>query len=91
MKITRLFHLDCSEAESLCDKAQYREAGFRDRIRLRLHYLLCEACRKYQVDNAKLTSLIKKAGIQSYSREEKEALRRKMEAESSNIGKDHQK
>lgn len=89
MKITRLFRLNCSEAESLCDKAQYREAGFLDRIKLRLHFALCEGCRKYHENNGKLTLLIKKSGIQSYSRAEKEAIRRKMEAESSKIAKDH--
>lgn len=88
MKITRLFHLDCSEAESLCDKAQYKETSFLERIRLRLHFALCETCKKYHENNGKLTALIRKAGIQTFTREEKQSMKRKMQAESSKIPKE---
>lgn len=90
MKIARLFHLNCAEAERFCDKAQYHEASGLEKLKLRLHFALCKTCRKYHENNGKLSVLIKKAGIQTCTPEEKEAFRRKMQAEASNIGRDQQ-
>lgn len=90
MKITRLFYLNCSDAERFCDKAQYREADLIERMKLRLHFALCQTCRKYQRTNGQLTLLIRKSGIQTCTKAEKEAFRKKMEAESSKIADKNQ-
>ena len=82
MKKNRLILIDCSEASRFCDKAQYREASFTERLRMRLHYLICESCRKYQTDNSRLTKLIEKAGIQTCTKDEKELYRKNLQEES---------
>lgn len=82
MKKSRLILINCSQAARFCDKAQYREATFSERLKMRLHYLICESCRKYQTNNSKLTKLFEKAGIQTCTQDEKETFRRKMQEES---------
>ena len=82
MKKNRLILIDCKEAVRFCDKAQYREATFSERLKMRLHYLICVSCRKYQTSNSRLTKLIEKAGIQTCTKDEKEGYRQKMQAES---------
>lgn len=88
MRIQRLFKLSCSEAVQFCDKAQYKEAGFIDRLKLRLHFAICETCRKYHRANGKLTALIKKSGIQTCTEEEKEHYRKQIEAATSKTAKE---
>ena len=78
MKIKRIFKLDCSKAEQLCDQAQYREAGFLSKTKLRLHLLFCKTCKDYTRQNVKLTSLLKKASIKTCTRQEKENYRKKI-------------
>ncbi len=79
MNVRKLFKINCSEAENFCDKAQYREAGFRNKMKLRLHLLFCKTCKDYTRKNLKLTKLIKKASIRTCTRQEKESYKRKIE------------
>ena len=51
--------LSCKEANHICDKSQYKEASFLEKIKLNIHLLYCDVCRKYSTRNAKLTKLIK--------------------------------
>ncbi|AEH01349.1 hypothetical protein [Lacinutrix sp. 5H-3-7-4] len=55
--------LSCEEANHTCDKSQYKEATFLDKIKLNLHLIFCAACRKYTKKNAKLTKLFKKKNV----------------------------
>lgn len=89
MKKSRLILINCSEAARFCDKAQYREATFSERLKMRLHYLICESCKKYQTSNSRLTKLIEKARIQTCTKDEKELYRKKMQDESLKQFKDH--
>lgn len=50
--------IKCEEANKICDKSQYQEASFWERIKLELHLLTCKACRKYTKGNMELTKLI---------------------------------
>ena len=79
MSINKLFKLKCSEAEQFCDQAQYREAGFLNKLKLRLHLLFCQTCKDYTAKNLKLTELLKKASIKTCTRREKENYRKKIE------------
>ena len=79
MKVRNFFILDCSQAERCCDKAQYNEAGFLEKIRLKIHIRFCKTCNKYTKKNTRLSALIKKASIKTCSKEEKEAYRKQIE------------
>ena len=57
--------LDCSEAATCCDKAQYAEANFFEKIKLRIHLLLCKTCRKFSERNTKLSHLIKDSNLET--------------------------
>ena len=48
----------CDKANLTCDKAQYKEATFWEKIKLNLHLIWCAACRRYSKNNAKLTRLV---------------------------------
>lgn len=51
--------LCCEKATQNCDKAQYSECTFWNKIKLNLHLVICGACRKYTKNNSKLTKLCK--------------------------------
>ncbi len=51
----------CRESNHICDKSQYKESSFFERIKLNLHLLYCKACRKYTKENIILTKYIKKS------------------------------
>ena len=70
--------LSCAEAAKLCTKAEYKEAVFIEKLRLRLHLYFCRNCKEYHHNNKKLSSLIKRAKISPCSSREKEALKEKI-------------
>ena len=43
--------INCDEATTICDKSQYNEASFMERVRLTLHLALCKNCKKYTKQN----------------------------------------
>ena len=49
--------INCDEATTICDKSQYGEASFFDRIRLTLHLALCKHCKKYTKQNSLMTDV----------------------------------
>ena len=66
--------LSCDEANHTCDKTQYKEASFWEKVRLNIHLIYCRACRKYTQNNSKLTKLVKKKDVQCLNGEEKERM-----------------
>jgi hypothetical protein len=78
MKRLNLLKVSCAEAASLCHKAEYKEASFKEKLRLKLHIFLCKTCKDYQHNNKKLSSLLKKADLKSCSHREKENFREKI-------------
>lgn len=70
--------LSCAEAAKVCQKAEYREANTREKLRLKLHVFLCKTCRDYYQNNRKLSDLIKKADIKPCSAEQKEIFKQHM-------------
>ena len=73
-----IFNLTCSEAETACDKAQYREMNSLKKLQLKIHLFFCKACQQYSRKNSHLTSLLKKANLKACSETEKENFRRKI-------------
>lgn len=74
--------LKCSETAHLCDKSQYRETGFFENLRIRIHLLLCACCRAYFRRNQRLTRCIEACDIQTLSEEEKNLLKKEIEENS---------
>lgn len=71
--------LSCNDAASISTQAEYKEASFKNWLRLKLHLYLCRSCNKYYQDNRKLSDLLKKADIKSCSPQEKEILKQKIQ------------
>lgn len=69
------FLIDCSKAKNCCDKAQYKEISFFEKMKLKFHILYCKACKKYTRTNTKLSSLLEKASIKTCTKEEKQKFR----------------
>ncbi len=70
---------ECHEANHICDKNQYNEATFWEKVRLNIHLIYCRACRQYSRRNSKLTKVINKPTVETVSMSEKEALKQRLQ------------
>jgi hypothetical protein len=59
-----ILKINCQEANHVCDKNQYQEAGFWEKVRLNIHLIYCKACRKYTLRNMKLTKVVNSTNIE---------------------------
>ena len=50
-------NITCKQAVAICDKSQYKEANFFEKIQLNIHFLCCKICTKYSKQNVFLTKL----------------------------------
>ena len=75
--------LECHEANHICDKNQYKEATFWEKVKLNIHLLYCRACREYTKRNIKLTRRVKDPSVKAISAEDKNALKERMRQEMS--------
>ena len=50
-------NITCKQAVAICDKSQYKEATFFEKIQLNIHFLCCKTCTKYSKQNVFLTKL----------------------------------
>ena len=79
--------LTCDEATAICDKNQYGEASFWEKVKLNWHLLFCKYCAIYTKQNKILTDVFKieakacKSKQQQLSEEEKQALKEKLSKE----------
>lgn len=73
------YFLNCSEATHCCDKAQYDEASFLEKMKIHLHNFLCKPCKDYTTSNNKLSALVKKANLKTCTEEEKRSWKKKIE------------
>lgn len=79
--------ITCDEATTICDKNQYGEASFFDKLKLQIHFLKCKICSLYTKQNMILTKVYNKKAASDkmkttslcMSDEEKEALRKEFE------------
>ena len=82
------FKITCDEATTICDKNQYGEAKFMEKLKLQIHFLKCKICSQYSKQNTLLTKIYKKkakADQQQTSSlcmsvREKEKLRKELES-----------
>ena len=76
--------MKCEKANHVCDKNQYKEASFLERVKLTVHLIYCRACRKYSVRNNKLSDAIKISDLKSISKEDKNVIKERLHQEMSN-------
>ncbi|XCF06140.1 hypothetical protein ABI125_15645 [Tamlana crocina] len=62
----------------MCDKAQYCEATFWEKIVLNLHLVYCKACRKYTKNNGKLTKAVKSSKLNCLDEACKENMKKEL-------------
>ena len=73
--------MNCEEARRFCDKEEYAEASFAERLRFRLHLWFCLACKQYKKQNKKLSNLLKKAALKTCTPAEKRAFQEQLKKE----------
>lgn len=74
-----LFKINCHEGKMLCDKNQYKETSFWEKVKLNFYLVVCGECRSYTSSNIKLSKAINSKKVQSVSSQEKDALKEKLE------------
>lgn len=79
--------LKCNEAARVCDKIQYKEVNFWDKISLQVHLIMCTICRNYAKKNEKLTQTINSANIKTLCSEDKHRLKTRLTQEIKNSSK----
>ncbi len=71
--------ISCEEATTLCNKTQYKETTFFERLKLKFHLLVCKTCAKFSKQNTQLTTLCDKANLQSLTEQEKVEMKAQLE------------
>lgn len=71
--------ISCEKASLICNKTQYKEASFIEKLKLRFHLVLCKTCSKFASDNKKLTALCERADLHGLSEKEKVHMKRQLE------------
>lgn len=51
--------ISCDEATTICDKNQYGNASFFDKMKLSLHLIRCKLCKCYSSQNVLMTKIYK--------------------------------
>ena len=73
--------VNCKNAGHLCDKGQYEDASFFEKLNVRFHNLICKHCSDYSERNAKLTKLLKDPKCKQMPEECKKRIREELERE----------
>ena len=73
--------VDCKKAGHLCDKGQYEDASFFEKLSVRMHVMMCKRCAKYSERNAKLTKLLKDSKCKQMPEECKKRIREELARE----------
>lgn len=68
--------ISCDKANHTCDKSQYKEASFLEKIKLNIHLIYCKACREYTKSNKKLTKKIKDSKVTCIDIETKKRMKK---------------
>ncbi|MEZ4858262.1 MAG: hypothetical protein R2781_05570 [Flavobacteriaceae bacterium] len=70
--------IKCNESNHICDKSQYKEASLWEKIKLNIHLLYCDYCRKYTANNQRLTKTLKGSQLKTLGQEDKNVLRERI-------------
>ena len=69
------------QAKHICDKRQYGEATFPERVKLSIRIAWCRLTKAYSKKNNELTSTIKQADMSCLNQTEREKLQHQFEKE----------
>jgi hypothetical protein len=69
------------QAKHICDKNQYGESTFFERIKLSIRHSWCMLTRKYSKNNNKLTNIIKRGNLNCLKDNERKKLQQQFEKE----------
>ncbi|MHA7943094.1 glycine dehydrogenase [Formosa sp. 3Alg 14/1] len=78
--MSKLF-LSCDEASHICDKFQYNESTFLERLKFKMHIVFCTLCKKHMFTNMKLTESIKQSNIKCLDAKSKSEMKKCFEKE----------
>jgi len=70
--------VSCPDANHFCDKNQYKEASFWEKVKLNIHLIYCKACRSYSAKNSKLSKLVKDPKVISINEYDKNAMKEQL-------------
>lgn len=68
--------LKCHESNHLCDKNQYKDTTFWEKVKLTIHLIYCRACRQYTKRNVQLTKLIKNPKVRTLEESQRNAIKK---------------
>ncbi len=71
--------ISCEKAAIICQKSQYKEASFIEKMKLRFHVFMCKNCSKATKKNTHLTALCQKADLRSLTEKEKLEMKQLLE------------
>ncbi len=71
--------ISCEEAAKICNKKQYKEATFLEKIKLTFHIIYCKTCSKFSKKNAELTTLCNKAPLHCLPEQEKVKMKKELQ------------
>ena len=71
--------ISCDEAALICNKKQYKEATFIEKIKLVMHLIICKTCSQFSQKNAEFTSLCKKAPLHCLSEKDKVIMKKDLQ------------
>ncbi|EDP97715.1 hypothetical protein U8527_05185 [Kordia algicida OT-1] len=83
MSTKNKFFISCEEAKHICDKSQYGEASFWEKVKLNVRLSWCRITRAYSSNNNKLTKLVEKSNIDAIENDKKAEMQRKLQEEMS--------
>lgn len=52
------FFIKCDEATCICDKTQYKEASFWEKLKLSFHLMTCKHCKVYTKQNKVVSKVL---------------------------------
>ncbi len=79
--------VSCENANHFCDKNQYKEASFWEKIKLSIHLIYCKACRKYSANNGKLSGLVKDPKVINIDKSTKDIMKEQLKKKMSEYNK----
>lgn len=71
--------ISCDEAALICNKKQYKEATFIEKIKLVMHLFICKTCSKFSKKNAEFTSLCEKAPLHCLPEKDKVIMKKDLQ------------
>lgn len=78
-----MFKINCDEATTICNKNQYGEASFYEKLKLSYHIIFCKLCKTYSSQNDLLSKIFGNYAAEctekeSLSQEEKLVLQKQI-------------